>query len=304
MKKFQIEIEEILQRVEEVEANNIDEALEKIYEKYNKEEIVLDYEDFKDCEIREYRDGVKEEDLVKDNIIEINIGKAIILEKEKDWALIKKLGVATTPYIVTNGLRVHKSKTYFEWLQGSYHNNLAEASKMFEKMSGINKNMNDIIFSELGKTTLENYCISKFENINEIFEFLIDEDMNRETLINMLSEEMKEELILSYTDSVREENGSFYYGEDICFFEHDINEKVEKINKILSAINIDIEPYTIIELLEKADKKEIDKELENKVGIILDAAGYKQTTSKFIKYINEELEKENIQKDEEDEILE
>ena len=41
MQKFQIEIEEISQRVEEVEANNLDEALEKIEEKYDAEEIEI-----------------------------------------------------------------------------------------------------------------------------------------------------------------------------------------------------------------------------------------------------------------------
>lgn len=54
MPKFKIEIEEILQRVEEIEAKNLKEALEKIEEKYNKEEIVLDSNDFKYSEIRKY----------------------------------------------------------------------------------------------------------------------------------------------------------------------------------------------------------------------------------------------------------
>ena len=34
MKKFQIEIEEISQRVEDIEANNLEEALEKVEDKY------------------------------------------------------------------------------------------------------------------------------------------------------------------------------------------------------------------------------------------------------------------------------
>ena len=84
MKKFQIEIEEISQRVEDIEANNLEEALEKVEDKYNAGEIVLDYEDFKDHEVREYRNCVREEDLVRDAIIDINFGQAIILEKEKE----------------------------------------------------------------------------------------------------------------------------------------------------------------------------------------------------------------------------
>lgn len=48
MKNYEIGIEESLRRVVCVEANNIDEAIEIVSEKYNKEEIVLDSSDF--CE--------------------------------------------------------------------------------------------------------------------------------------------------------------------------------------------------------------------------------------------------------------
>lgn len=304
MQKFQIEIEEISQRVEEVEANSLDEALEKIEEKYDAEEIVLDYEDFKSHEIREYRDCVRVEDLVKDAIIDINFGQAIILEKEKDWALIKKLGVEESPYVVTNGLGVHKGKTYFDWLQGSHYRNLTEASKVFEERAGMNKNINDIIFDKLGKTTLENYNISKFENVDEIFNFLMDDEVNKEELINMLSEEMKKEIISGYVETVREENGNFYYANDLYFSEEDINDRVRKIDKILNEINIkNIEPYTVIELLEQSDNKEIDMNLSAKIENLIHAAGYEKTTEDFVKYINEELEKEETEENEESEIL-
>lgn len=47
MKKYDIEIEEVLRRViENVEANDISEAISKVEEKYDKEEIVLDSSDF------------------------------------------------------------------------------------------------------------------------------------------------------------------------------------------------------------------------------------------------------------------
>lgn len=306
MKKFQVEIEEISQRVEEVEANDLEEALEIIEEKYDSGKIVLDYEDFKDYEIREYRDCVKEEDLVKDSIIDINFGKAIILEKEKNWALIKKLGVKEYPYVITNGLGVSKSKTYFDWIQGSYYRNLTEASKIFDERTNINQNLNDIIYDELGEKTLENYNILKFESADEIFEFLLDDEINREELISMLSEEMKKEIISGYADTVREENGNFYYGQDLCFFEDDINNKVRKIDEILDNINIkNIEPYTVIELLEQYDNEEINKNFSVKIEKLIHESGYKKTTEEFAKYINEELEKEITEEEsEEDEILE
>lgn len=45
MKKFKIEVQEILSRIVEVEAKNLDEALEKVENKYRNEEIILDSED-------------------------------------------------------------------------------------------------------------------------------------------------------------------------------------------------------------------------------------------------------------------
>lgn len=65
MSKYKIEIEEVLQRVEEIDADNLEEALDIIDEKYKNQEIILDYEDFKEYEIREYNEGVKQEEYKK-----------------------------------------------------------------------------------------------------------------------------------------------------------------------------------------------------------------------------------------------
>ena len=56
METFKIEIQEFLSRIIEVEAENIDEAISKTKEIYQKEGIVLDYEDFVTSEIKEYKD--------------------------------------------------------------------------------------------------------------------------------------------------------------------------------------------------------------------------------------------------------
>lgn len=136
MQKFQIEIEEISQRVEEVEANDIEEALEKVEEKYSKDEIVLDYNDFKEYEIREYVDGVKEQKLEKDTIFDIKYGKAILLEGNNELAFIKKLGVDYRPYVVVSGLAVNKNNTHYEWNQGSYYETLIEATEKFYELGG------------------------------------------------------------------------------------------------------------------------------------------------------------------------
>ena len=51
MKKYSIEVLEILSRIVEVEASDAEEAIEKVREKYRKCEIVLDDSDYKVTEI-------------------------------------------------------------------------------------------------------------------------------------------------------------------------------------------------------------------------------------------------------------
>ena len=46
MKTYEVEIEEVLQRRVRVDAENEEEAIKQVKEKYKNEEIVLDYNDF------------------------------------------------------------------------------------------------------------------------------------------------------------------------------------------------------------------------------------------------------------------
>lgn len=46
MEIFKIEIREFLARVVEIKAENVTDAISKVYDKYKKAEIVLDYDDF------------------------------------------------------------------------------------------------------------------------------------------------------------------------------------------------------------------------------------------------------------------
>lgn len=57
-KIYEIEIEETLQKVVKIEANSIDEAIDIAKEKYSNQEYILDYQDYKDTEFREYKDEV------------------------------------------------------------------------------------------------------------------------------------------------------------------------------------------------------------------------------------------------------
>lgn len=56
MKTFSIEIQELLSRVIDVEAENINEATSKIRKMYEMEEIVLDWADHVTTEIKKFKD--------------------------------------------------------------------------------------------------------------------------------------------------------------------------------------------------------------------------------------------------------
>lgn len=56
MKTFKIEVQEFLSRIIEIEAENIDDAVLKAKEMYQREEIILDSEDYLTTEIEEYKE--------------------------------------------------------------------------------------------------------------------------------------------------------------------------------------------------------------------------------------------------------
>ena len=51
METFKIEIQELLSRTIDIQAQNIEEAIEKVNKMYNSEKIVLDYDDLTKREI-------------------------------------------------------------------------------------------------------------------------------------------------------------------------------------------------------------------------------------------------------------
>lgn len=60
-KIYEIEIEEILQKVVKIKADSLEDAIDIAKERYSNEEYVLDYQDYKDTEFREYKDEVIKE---------------------------------------------------------------------------------------------------------------------------------------------------------------------------------------------------------------------------------------------------
>ena len=51
MQKYTIEVKETLQRLLEVEAENLNEAIEIVSKKYDDGEIILDFNDYVGCDI-------------------------------------------------------------------------------------------------------------------------------------------------------------------------------------------------------------------------------------------------------------
>lgn len=54
MKTYKVEIEEILQNVYDIEANSLEEAINIAEERYRNEEYILEAEDLKKTNFREY----------------------------------------------------------------------------------------------------------------------------------------------------------------------------------------------------------------------------------------------------------
>ncbi|MDX2189224.1 MAG: DpnD/PcfM family protein [Bacteroidota bacterium] len=63
METFKIEIQELLARVVEIQAENIQEAFSKVNEQYKKAEIVLDYNDFAEVNLTDINSQSKSDEI-------------------------------------------------------------------------------------------------------------------------------------------------------------------------------------------------------------------------------------------------
>ena len=88
---------------------------------------------------------------------------------------------------------------------------------------------NDNKLNNIPKEILDNYNISNFDSIDEAFEFLFDEDYTKEDIIAMLTDEMKEELVLQ-NENIRKSDNKYYYCSDMDSLEYDIEKLEEKSN--------------------------------------------------------------------------
>jgi hypothetical protein len=69
METFKIEVQELLSRTVDIEAKNIEEAIEKVNQMYNSEEIILDYNDLSKREIIP-NDLLNEKEVLTKEVIE------------------------------------------------------------------------------------------------------------------------------------------------------------------------------------------------------------------------------------------
>ena len=70
MKTYKVEIEEILQNVYDIEANSLDEAINIAEERYRNEEYILEAEDLKKTNFREYQDEITRDEKPKKKELE------------------------------------------------------------------------------------------------------------------------------------------------------------------------------------------------------------------------------------------
>ncbi|MDO5555111.1 MAG: DpnD/PcfM family protein [Clostridia bacterium] len=290
MKHYPVEIEEIYQDVIKIYANSMEEALEKAQEKYDNNEIELTDENFKGAEIREFKDVVTIDEIKKDAFFYLKYGNAILLEGDKNMTLLKKINCSQCPYVIANNIQVSKTKTHFEWVSGSYFDNLYEASKEFNNRTKMKEHT---LFSKLGKETLKNYGIENFSNAQEAFEFMCEEEFNKDDIVDLLSEEMKKKIILDHFENYIEENDEYFYF-DACEkseIENELNEIIMKISDTLNNLNIKcLSPFDILELLEENKTSKIDETLIEKVESILLSSGYKNSIESLLSYISQEIE--------------
>ena len=65
-KEFDVEIKEILSRVEKVKAKSLDEAINKAMDMYFSETIVLDAQDMKDVDFKPYSENQRPSSSIKE----------------------------------------------------------------------------------------------------------------------------------------------------------------------------------------------------------------------------------------------
>lgn len=133
--RFEVEIEEILQMVVEEEAESLEEALNNVQDKYDSQEYVLDYENIMDTEIRAFGKS-KHLTATKGYAFDINVGRAVLLEGDENFGIIKRLEENEDyhNYIVVSGLHYNNEKDRFDWNEGKHCKNILEAIEYYEKI--------------------------------------------------------------------------------------------------------------------------------------------------------------------------
>lgn len=95
--------------------------------------------------------------------------------------------------------------------------------------------MNKFDINKIPKKILDDYNISTFDSIDEVFKFIYDEDFTKEDIIAILTDEMKDELV-KQNENIRKNNDKYYYCSEMDSLEYDV-EEFEKNNNINQPTN-------------------------------------------------------------------
>ncbi len=129
MKQFNIVVEEISRRVVKEKAENLLDAIDAVETKYDEQDIVLDYEDLVNTDIRENGEFSTE------NTFYTYYGKSVLIEGDKELALIKTMNkyMKDYDYVVAKGLTYNQESDMFNWKEEKHFTNIINALEYFNE---------------------------------------------------------------------------------------------------------------------------------------------------------------------------
>lgn len=129
MKKFNIVVEEILRRVVTEETESLLDAIDIVESKYDNQDIVLDYEDLVNTEIRESGEFSKEETFYT------CYGKSVLLEGDEKLALIRTMNRYEEDYnyVVAKNMTYDSKVDMFNWKAEKHFKNILNAIEYFDE---------------------------------------------------------------------------------------------------------------------------------------------------------------------------
>lgn len=131
--KYKIEIKEIVNQIEEIEADSLEEAIDKVEKMYYNQEIILEPGNLIETTFTNVNDMIRKNvGLISGEKYKLNTNleqDVLCISSVANIALLKNLNL--NEYIVAIGTQITKDNK-LEWDSGSYYQNLSIASRRFE----------------------------------------------------------------------------------------------------------------------------------------------------------------------------